>query len=149
MLSEKISTLKLPAPLCVESGISVGQVVEEVQRHKVGCVLIQRGDKVIGIMTERDVLLKIVARDVSSDAPVDEFMTPDPVTLRPHNTIRDAIKLMNERNFRHIPILDENGKAVALFSIRQVIDHLAESFPEKVINLPPRPHQKMLTREGA
>ena len=150
MLSDKIATLKLPLPLCVASGSSVREVIETVQRHRAGTVLVCEGKRVIGIMTERDVLMKVVARDVSYDEPVDQFMTPNPRTLTPDRTIGDAIRLMNDEGFRNVPIIDpETAEATALFRVRNVIDHLAESFPEHVINLPPRPHQKMHTPEGA
>ena len=105
--------------------------------------------RLIGIMTERDVLLKIVARAVDYSEPVDNFVTRDPDTLPNDATLGEAVTLMSEKDFRHVPIVDKTtGEAVAIFSIRYVIDYLAESFPEQVINLPPRPHQKMTTREG-
>lgn len=149
MLADKIVTLKLPTPLFVSSGSSIRQVVETVQAEKAGAVLVVDGKKLVGIMTERDVLLKVVARDVDYDEPVDKFMTPEPRTLTRENTIGDALNLMNEAGLRNIPILDDKGEAVALFRVRDVIDHLAEAFPEHVLNLPPRPHQKMKTPEGA
>ena len=150
MLNEKIGTLKLAAPLCVEIGTSVGEVINEFQRHTIGCVLVCDGPKLVGIMTERDVLLKVVARDVSSEEPVEKFMTPGPVTFTPDRTIGDAIDLMDQENFRNIPIVSaETGEAIAVFSIKDVIDYVVESFPEQVMNLPPRPHQEMKTPEGA
>ncbi len=150
MLSDKIVALKLPSPLFVASGSSVRQVIETVQRHRTGAVLICEGKRLIGIMTERDVLMKVVARDVNHDEPVDAFMTPNPHTLTPDRTIGEAISLMNREGFRNVPIVDgETGDAIALFRVRDVIDYLAESFPEQVINLPPRPDQKMTTPEGA
>ena len=150
VLSDKIATLKLSSPLSVPSGTSVRQVIEQIQRRRAGCVLVSEDKRVVGIMTERDVLLKEVARDVSYDDPVDKFMTPNPQTLTADHTIGEAITLMNREGFRNIPIVDaETGEAVALFRIRDIIHHLAESFPEHVLNLPPRPHQKMLTPEGA
>ncbi len=150
LLSDKIATLKLSAPLTVPSGTSVRQVIERVQQQEAGCVLVCQGKQVIGIMTERDVLMKIVARDVDHDDPVDKFMTPQPVTLTKGHTIGEAIALMNSEDFRNIPIVDaKTGEPTALFDVRDIIHHLAESFPEHVLNLPPRPHQKMLTPEGA
>lgn len=148
MLTDRISTLKTTPPVTVESGTSVAKVLEEIQRNAVGCVVVCMGGVLMGILTERDVLLKIVARDVDYKRPVDDFMTHNPVTLSADATIGDAVQLMVEREFRHVPIVDA-GKPVAVFSIKDVINLIAESFPAHVLNLPPRPHQKMSTAEGA
>ncbi len=150
MLTEKIGTLDRTPPVVVESGTSIGTVVEEIERGAVGCVVVCQGPKLIGILTERDVLVKVVARDVDYATPVDEFMTPDPITLPLSATIGEAVNIMIEREFRHIPITEDGGeRPLAVFSIKDVIDLLAQSFPAHVLNLPPRPHQEMSTREGA
>ncbi len=150
LLSDKIATLKLSSPLTVASGTSIRQVIEQIRERQAGCVLVCQEQRVIGIMTERDVLMKVVARDVNHDDPVDKFMTSEPVTLTKDRTIGEAITLMNDQDFRNIPIVDaESGEPIALFNVRDIIHHLAESFPEHVLNLPPRPHQKMLTPDGA
>jgi len=150
VLSDKIATLKLSSPLSVPSGTSVRQVIEQIQRRRAGCVLVSEDKRVVGIMTERDVLLKVVARDVSYDDPVDKFMTPNPQTLTANNTIGDAITLMTDKGFRNIPIVDAaTGEALALFRVQDIIDHLAESFPEHVLNLPPHADQQLKTPQGA
>ena len=126
------------------------EVIQKVQREGAGCVIVSKDGRPIGIMTERDVLMKIVARDVEYNEPVDNFMTPDPLTLTPDSTIGEAISLMNQQGFRNIPIINPStGEAIALFQIQDVIDYLAEAYPEKVLNLPPRPHQLLSTPEGA
>ena len=150
MLSDKIVSLKMAPPLCVASGSSVRLVIETVQRHRVGAVLVCEGKRLVGIMTERDVLMKVIARDVEYEEPVDKFMTPNPRTLTPDRTLGEAITLMNDEGFRNIPIVHpETGEAIGLFRVQDVVDHLAESFPEHVLNLPPRPHQRMRTPDGA
>jgi CBS domain-containing protein len=150
VLSDKIVTLNLARPLSVQSGANVRQVIETVQRHQVGAVIVCEGTRPIGIMTERDVLMKIVRRDVDYDEAVDKFMTPAPLTLTAEDTLGDAIRLMNDHGFRNIPIVDaRTGEVTALFHVSGIIHHLAESFPEHVLNLPPRPHQQMQTQEGA
>lgn len=149
MLSDKIRTLDLPRPLSVESGTSVRQVIKKVQHEAANCVLITAGGRLIGIITERDVLMKIVARDVDYEEPVDTFMTREPLTLTPDHTIGEAITLMNDEGFRHIPIIDPTtGEAISIFSVLEIINYLAEAHPEQVLNLPPRPHQLMTTPEG-
>jgi CBS domain-containing protein len=150
VLADKILTLKLPTPLCVASGSSVREVIDTVQRQQMGAVLVCKGKRPVGIMTERDVLMKVVARDVDYGDPVDKFMTENPATLTADRTIGEAIVLMNREGFRNVPIVDtQTGEAVALCRVRDIIHHLAESFPEHVLNLPPRSDQQMPTPEGA
>ncbi len=100
-------------------------------------------------MTERDVLMKVVARDVNYDDPVEKFMTPLTSRLTLDSTIGEAIALMTREGIHKIPVLDEKGEPAAVIRVRDIIDHLAESYPEHVVNLPPRPHQRMETQEGA
>lgn len=149
MLTDRISTLPLTPPVTVEAGTPVGQVLEKVQQHRVGCVLVYEAGRLAGILTERDILMKVVARDVDyATSKIDDFMTQNPATLTPDDSIGDAASLMTERHFRHIPIIGHDGAAVGVASIKDIIQLLAESFPEQVLNLPPRPHQKMETPEG-
>ena len=125
------------------------EVIRKVQQHGAGRVLVSKNNRPVGIMTERDVLMKVVARDVDYDEPVDIFMTRDPLSMTPDDTIGEAISLMNKQGFRNIPIIDpSSGEAIALFRIQDVIDYLAEAYPEKVLNLPPT-HQLLATPEGA
>jgi len=150
VLSDKILSLNLPQPLCVPSGSTVQQVIDTVQNRHTGAVLVCENQRPIGIMTERDVLMKIVARDVGYDEPVERFMTAHPRTLTGDRTIAEAITLMNSEGFRNIPIVDaRTGEVTALFRISDIIHHLAESFPAHVLNLPPHAHQQMKTQEGA
>lgn len=149
MLMDKISSLPLTPPAVVTSGASVSQLLDEVRLRKVGCVLVYEAGKLAGIITERDVLMKVVARDVKPSEPVDKFMTPDPITISAAQTLGDATSLMQERHIRHIPVLDDDGVAMGVLSIKDIIEIIAESFPAHVLNLPPRPHQKLSTREGA
>jgi len=101
-------------------------------------------------MTERDVMMKVIARDVSYDEPVDRFMTPNPRTLTADRTIGEVITLMNSAGFRNVPIVDPtSGEAVAICRVKDIVHHLAESFPEHVLNLPPRSDQQLTTPEGA
>jgi predicted transcriptional regulator len=150
LLTSKLAALQLAAPLCVASGTTVREVIETVQRNRVGAVIVCEDKRPIGIMTERDVLMKVIARDVSYSDPVDKFMTPNPRTLTADRTIGEVIKLMNDEGFRNVPIVDPiTGEAVALCRVRDIVHHLAESFPEHVLNLPPRSDQQLKTPEGA
>ncbi len=83
------------------------------------------------------------------DQPVETLMTTDPHTLDLDQTIRDAIVLMQTGRYRNVPVVDEDGILVGVVRQADIIRYLAESFPEELLNLPPRPNQRMKQPEGA
>jgi CBS domain-containing protein len=147
--TDPISALGLPPPVCIGRSSSVGEALAAVQRHGVGYVLIVEDGHPVGIMSEREVLMKIVARDVKYDEGVDKFMSHNPDTLTLKDRIAKAIEIMNEAGERNIPIVDEAGQAVAVLRTLDIVHFLAEAFPAQVMNLPPRPHQLIAEQEGA
>jgi predicted transcriptional regulator len=114
-----------------------------------GYVLIVEDGRPVGVMSEREVLMKIVARDVKYDETVDTYMSHQLETLTLKDPIARAIQLMTEAGERNIPIVDERGRAVAVLRTLDIIHFLAEAFPAQVMNLPPRPHQLIPEPEGA
>ncbi len=147
--TDPISALGLPSPVSIGRSASVAEALEAVKRHGQGYVLICEGNKPVGIMSEREVLMKIVARDVKYDQSVDTFMSHVAETLTPRDQIAKAIELMNAGGERNIPIVDASGDAVAVLRTLDIIHFLAEAFPAQVMNLPPRPHQMIPEPEGA
>ena len=147
--TDPISALGLPPPVCIGRTSSVGEALASVQEHGVGYVLIVEDGRPVGLMSEREVLMKIVARDVKYNETVDTYMSHSPETLTLKDPIALAIQMMNEGGERNIPIVDETGKAVAVLRTLDIIHFLAEAFPAQVMNLPPRPHQLIPEPEGA
>ena len=84
-----------------------------------GAVVVKDFGRLIGILTERDMLKAMAARVHTSEARVREWMTSDPITLGPDATADEAAKIMLDNGFRHVPIVDE-GRAVGIVSIRDV-----------------------------
>ena len=118
-----------------------------VQKEGQGYVLVVDDGKPAGIMSEREVVTRIVARAVKYDTNVMEFVSRIPCTLTLRDTISEAINIM-KNGIDNIPIVDASGKAVACLRQLDIIRFLAEAFPEQVLNLPPRPHQAMPRPEG-
>jgi CBS domain-containing protein len=85
---------------------------------------------------------------VDVDAPVEGFMNTNPNTLRLEQTVLDALVLMQSRRFRNVPLVDEDRRLVGVIRQVDILKFLAESFPEELLNLPPRPHQRMQQAEG-
>jgi CBS domain-containing protein len=147
--TDPISALGLPAPVHIGRDATVRQALHAVKQHGQGYVLIVDNGRPAGVMSEREVLMRIVARDVKYDEPVDTYMTPEPETLTLRDPIARAVQMMNEGGERNIPIVDEAGQAVAVLRTLDIVHFLAEAFPAQVMNLPPRPHQLIPEAEGA
>ncbi len=113
-----------------------------------GAVLICEGERVTGIFTERDVLNRTVLEDLDPATPIRDLMKEDPVTLARADLLAAAVRIMTERGYRHIPLVDAEGHFQGLLASRDVLRFIAEHYPEAVLNLPPRLHQVMLTPEG-
>ena len=147
--TDPISSLGLPSPVSIGRDASVGAALAAVQKHGQGYVLVVENDKPVGIMSEREVLMRIVARDVKYAENVDTYMSHAPETLTSKEPIATAIRMMNEGGERNIPIVDGSGRAVAVLRTIDIIRFLAEAFPAQLMNLPPRPHQMIADSEGA
>lgn len=145
---ERIRALRLAEPARVAPDAPLSETVQAMRSAAIGCALVCEGRKVVGILTERDVLNKIVGTQVDLGAPVRDFMTPDPGTLRPEDTLADAIHLMTEKGFRHVPLVDAHGLDAGVVCAKDLIEYIADHFPAEVVNLPPRLHQVMRKQEG-
>jgi CBS domain-containing protein len=92
----------------------------------VGSVVVSDFGRLIGILTERDLLRAVADRIHSSEARVREWMTSEPITASPETTPREAAKIMLDNGFRHVPIV-EDDRAVGIVSIRDVARWSTES----------------------
>ncbi|HEX9653023.1 MAG TPA: CBS domain-containing protein [bacterium] len=135
-----ISTLGLKKAVTVEPGTSIKQCVATLLARHFGCLLVVKNKKLKGIFTERDVLLKIAGEKVDlATAKVDDYMTPNPVTVTMNDPIIAALRLMHKGGYRHVTIVDNNGEPASVLSIRDIVHYIVEFFPQDVLNLPPHP----------
>jgi CBS domain-containing protein len=100
---------------------TLGEVAERMSVVNVGAVVVKDYGRLIGILTERDMLKAMAARVHTSDARVREWMTEDPLTATAEMDVEDAAQVMLEHNFRHLPIVDDNGAVIGLVSLRRVV----------------------------
>jgi CBS domain-containing protein len=106
--------------LTVEPADSVGEAAEKMVDRSVGAVVVTDFGRIIGILTERDVLRAVARRVSPLDARARAWMTPDPITVAPSLPVDEAAKLMLEHNFRHLPVVQE-GRVLGIVSIRDVM----------------------------
>ena len=94
-------------------------VAERMVSRDVGAALVTEGEKLVGIVTERDVL-RAVARGIDETTRVGDLMTPDPETMEPDESTEHAAVLMLHGGFRHLPIM-EGDEVVGMLSIRDLM----------------------------
>jgi len=147
--SERVRVVMRREPIIVASGTSIGAGIAAIQAARADCLLVAAGDVLAGILTERDILLKVVGREVDLAAPVDRFMTAGPDALSPEATMGEALALMDRGGYRHVPLVDDGGRIAGLLRQQDILAYVAEAFPESILNLPPRPHQRLQEQDGA
>jgi CBS domain-containing protein len=117
--------------LTVDSSLPLAEVAARMVERSVGAVLVLDGERLVGILTERDVL-RAVARGIRDDAVVRDWMTTDPETIDPDETTEHAATMMMHGGFRHLPVT-EGGAVVGILSIRDLMAlALADSAPRGV-----------------
>jgi CBS domain-containing protein len=140
----------LRAPVCVPPDSTVRNAVAMMNAHNAGCVLVEESGQLKGIFTERDVLTKIVGTALDLDAvAVEHVMTAEPESLSPDDRTSFALNKMTVGGFRHIPLVDDDGRPVGVVSMRNVVDYMFELFRTEVLNLPPTTRPLAVSREGA
>jgi CBS domain-containing protein len=146
---ESVSRLGLTAALCLRPEQSVGEAVTQMRQERVGCVLVCRDGRLVGIFTERDLIRRVLAGGRPLGLPLRECMTPDPVVVQPGESIGSAVRRMQEGGYRHLPVVDAAGRPVGVLSVKRIVHYLVEHFPSTIYCLPPDPNVFPLQREGA
>ena len=124
------------------------EALELMQAEKTGYIVIaDEHSKVVGMFTEREVLMNVMRPGVTLAEPVSQFMRKDVHTLTKTDTVGTALEAMDKFSIRHVPLVDEFQQLCGILSIRTIVTFLAEFFPTEVFNLPPKP-QVPRTVEG-
>ncbi|MBW2383506.1 MAG: CBS domain-containing protein [Deltaproteobacteria bacterium] len=109
----------------VEPQYSCVDVADEMDARSVGCVVVVDGDKPLGIITDRDLICRLVAADRDPEkTTAAEVMTADPITATRDDDMTDVLARMRERGIRRIPLVEEN-QLVGLVSLDEVIIKVA------------------------
>jgi CBS domain-containing protein len=148
---ETLGVVNRGDPLTVQEGTSLGECLHLVEVSGTGdsVVVTDPDGRLKGVLTERDIFGVMVGGNVDLAASVETLMNRKPRTLRPDQTVRDAIALFADGRFRNVPLVDEEDQVVGMVRQQDILKYLAEAFPEELLNLPPRPHQRMKESEGA
>lgn len=124
LLGEHLDDLGAPPPLTVDPATPVDVAIALMHEAEADCVLVTVDDRLVGIFTDRDAVVKAAGKHLEAFH-VRDFMTPDPVVLRHDDPIALAINKMAVGGFRHIPLV-RDGHPTGVVTARDVFRHLAE-----------------------
>lgn len=103
-------------PLTLPHTTTVGRACQHMRERKAGSVLVVDDDgQLVGIFTGRDAVRRVLASGKSGDVPLRQVMTENPTTMSPDKTAIDALRLMWDGGFRHLPLM-EGEKVVGVIS---------------------------------
>jgi CBS domain-containing protein len=105
---------------------TLAEAAAKMRQQQTGSLLVMEGEKLSGIVTERDVL-RIVGEGKDPKAVnLRDAMTTDVVTIPPDSSIREAAEIMFDKWFRHLPVTTGDGKVVGIISLRDLLSLVAE-----------------------
>lgn len=123
---DRIRRLEPKAALIASPQDKVSAVLARLVQRSVGCVVVVDGERVVGIFSERDALLRLGADAAAQgNRPIADFMTAAPETLDLDDKIAFAVHKMDMHGFRHIPITDE-GRIAGVISARDILRYVTE-----------------------
>ena len=97
---------------------TVLEATQKMNRHRIGSLMVTDGDRMVGILSERDILTRVVAEEKNPrHVKVADAMTSDVVVVSPDTSIEDASSIMQTRRVRHLPVCDSDGHLLGLISI--------------------------------
>lgn len=135
-----VRSLHVRKAIVVGPTTTVDKTIARMAEAGEGCVLVTSPDGgVLGIFTERDLLMRVVAKGLDpARTEVRVVMSPDPECLAPDDTLGYALHKMTVGHYRHVPVVDDEGKAAGVLTQQDGVKALAALFPVAVFNQPPR-----------
>jgi CBS domain-containing protein len=147
---ESVGALARREPATIALGAPLSEAILAMREAATRSVLVTDPDgRLVGILTERDVVARVLAAGADVAAPIDRYMSPLQDALTLDAELGDALELMTRGGYQGLPLVDADGRVAGHLDTRDVMEYIAEAFPQEVLNLPPRPHQLMEQPEGA
>ena len=117
-MAKTVADLMVKDVLTVSPSDTIGEAAEKMHAANVGAVVVVEDMvRIVGIVTERDLVRAVSQRVRAAEARVRQWMTPDPVTIAPDMLIEDAAQVMFDNNFRHLPVV-RDGRPLGIVSLR-------------------------------
>jgi CBS domain-containing protein len=130
LLRKRDSTVYKVAP-----GVTVFDGLKLLSDYGVGAMLVMEGDRLVGVLSERDYTRKVALQGKNSrETAVSEIMTRDVITVGPQTRTRECMALMSQHKIRHLPVVD-SGKVLGMISIRDIMDDIIVDHEQTIAQL--------------
>jgi CBS domain-containing protein len=138
-LDDTVATLTPAEPICLPEAATVQEAVAAMlARHQAGVLVVDEGGRLAGIFTERDVLTRVVGRELAPRrTALREVMTPNPEALTPEDRVAYAVYCMSVAGYRTVPLVEADRRPVGVITAGDILRWLASLFPETVLNMRP------------
>lgn len=114
----------------IEPTTTVAEAATVMGERRIGSALVMDGERLMGIFTERDIVRALGEHFDAAGHPVSEWMTAEPLTVEPSTPVDDALRMMLDGNFRHLPVT-EGGRVAGIVSMRDLTAAgVSETAPE-------------------
>jgi CBS domain-containing protein len=130
----------LPPVVALGQRATVREALDLMREEALSCVLVVEHGWLVGVFTERDVVTTVAGASLEVDRVLlRDVMRQEPECLRLDDVLLDALHQMYLGDYRHIPVVDEQGRPAALVSMQALVGALIEACPQEFLNLPPTP----------
>ena len=124
-MSLQVKDVMVTNLITIDASASVKQAAELMDKHEIGCLIIINYGNPVGIVTERDLMRRVLLKKRDLDkTEIGNIMSAPLITAQPQTDIRDAVRLMNERRIKKLPVMDA-GQLVGLVSLTDIMRSLA------------------------
>ena len=111
------------------------EAIKHMAEHRIGALLVMRGDQLVGVMSERDYARKVILQGrSSSQTAVSDIMSSNPLTVGPDTDVFDCMRLCTDSRIRHLPVV-QDGKVVGVISIGDLVKAVIDAQAEQIEHL--------------
>lgn len=133
--------------------LSPGQTLEDaadaMRQAQHGSAVVSDAGRLVGIVTERDILRVVATNEDGLSAPLADCMTRNPQTVSQKAALADVVRWMNRGGYRRLPVVDDAGAPVGVVDVKTVVTFLVEQMPHTIYNQASRRQLTVRRREGA
>lgn len=115
-MHETIQEAMTPNPTSVSPDTTAGEAAQMMKAENIGSLPIVEDDRLIGVITDRDIAIRIVAEGRDTDTTVGEIASKDVVTVDPEQSLEEAARLMAEHQVRRLPVVEEDGRVIGILA---------------------------------